>query len=149
MAAVRPMTVTPTTVPAPAPPCGHGVPVLVLGARITGADVPELRRRVGLLLAGSAVHVLVCDVAAVLDPDLATIGALAMLQLTARRMGREVRLRRAAPELLDLLTLVGLREVVPRWARRTDSGLQPRWQAEEREQGRGVEEEHDPGDLAR
>jgi ABC-type transporter Mla MlaB component len=51
---------------------------------------------------------LTCDVAAVEDPDLGTVEALARMALTARRLGRHVELRRARPELRELLELAGL-----------------------------------------
>jgi len=49
-----------------------------------------------------------CDVAAVEDPDMGTVDALARMALTARRLGRRVELRRARPELRELLELAGL-----------------------------------------
>ena len=45
-------------------------------------------------------------------PDLAVAEHLARWQLIARRLGYEIRLRDATPELLELLELVGLAEVV-------------------------------------
>ena len=76
---------------------------------------------------------IVCDLSA-LDPDAVTIDALARLQLSSRRIGWELRLRRASRELRELLTFVGLDEVL-----RLETGGQP----EEREQGVGVEEERE------
>ncbi len=46
-------------------------------------------------------------------PDLATIDALARLQLMARRRGGSIRLCGACPELVELLSLAGLQEVIP------------------------------------
>jgi anti-anti-sigma regulatory factor len=46
------------------------------------------------------------------DPDLRTIDALARIQLSARRLGRELRLRNASSELAELLDLAGLRGVI-------------------------------------
>jgi ABC-type transporter Mla MlaB component len=86
--------------------------VMVISGPIAAADVPGLCERAVQLLAGGA-DVLVCDVAALRRPDAATVDALARLQLTARRLGREIRLRRPSPELRELLDLFGLREVVP------------------------------------
>ena len=63
---------------------------------------------------------IVCDVGSV-PPDVATIDALARLQLTARRLGLELRLRHASNELQDLLAFAGLREVL-----RVEAG----WQTE-------------------
>jgi hypothetical protein len=54
---------------------------------------------------------IVCDVGA-LAPGLAAVDALARLQLTARRLGCEIRLRDASVDLQDLLDFVGLRDVL-------------------------------------
>jgi hypothetical protein len=64
--------------------------------------------------------------------DLGTVESLARLQLAARRSGVELRLTRVSKELEELITFVGLAEAL---------GLEPRGQAEEREQRVGVEEE--------
>jgi hypothetical protein len=74
---------------------------------------------------------IVCDVGA-LPPDVEAVDALARLQLSARRLGLEVRLRHASSELQDLLVFAGLREVLR---------VEPGGQAEQREQRVGVEEE--------
>jgi hypothetical protein len=79
---------------------------------------------------------IVCDVGA-LAPDAAAIDALARLQLAARRLGLEIRLRHASSELQDLLAFVGLRNVL-----RVEVG----GQAEQREQSLGVEEEREVDD---
>jgi hypothetical protein len=79
---------------------------------------------------------IVCDVGA-LAPDAVTVDALARLQLTARRLGMEMRLRHASSELQDLLAFVGLRTVL-----RVEAG----GQAEQREQRLGVEEEREVDD---
>jgi hypothetical protein len=54
---------------------------------------------------------IVCDVGS-FHPDAAAIDALARLQLTAKRLGLELRLRHASTELQDLLDFAGLREVL-------------------------------------
>jgi hypothetical protein len=54
---------------------------------------------------------IVYDVGA-LAPDAAAVDALARLQLTARRLGYEIRLRDASVALQDLLDFVGLRDVL-------------------------------------
>ena len=69
--------------------------------------------------------------------DLGTVESLARLQLAARRCGLELRLRRVPRELEELITFVGLAEVL---------GLEPQGQAEEREQRLGVEEERELDD---
>ena len=79
---------------------------------------------------------IVCDVSA-LAPDAATIDVLARLQLTARRIGRELRLCHATQELRELVAFVGLAEVLR---------LEPGGEPEEREERLGVEEERQLGD---
>ena len=44
--------------------------------------------------------------------DLGTIDALARLQLAARRLGLDVRLRDVSPELCELIDFVGLADVL-------------------------------------
>ena len=79
-----------------------------------------------------------CDVRS-LRADVAAIDALARLQLAARQAGFELRLVHASAELTCLIDLTGLAGVL-----RVEPGRQP----EEREQGRGVEEEAQLDDPA-
>ncbi len=66
-------------------------------------------------------------------PDLATVDALAQLQLAARRLGVSIEVREMCGELAALVELVGLRR---------ELGREP----ESREHGAGVEEAVKPGD---
>jgi ABC-type transporter Mla MlaB component len=75
-------------------------------------DLPGLCDRVCALLSASPGAVAVCDVSGV-EPDAVTVDALARLQLGARRCGCLVRLRKASPELRDLVALMGLTDVLP------------------------------------
>jgi anti-anti-sigma regulatory factor len=84
-------------------------------------------------MAAGEPSTIVCDVAA-LAPDIATIGALARLQLGARRCGFEVVLRGPSRELRDLLTLTGLERALR---------VEPGGQSEERKELLGVEEERE------
>ena len=118
--------------------------VLVIRGRITRVDVPGLCKRIRPWLDDSDVHLVVCEVRGVIDPDAVAVEALARLQLTARRLGHRIRIRHACGELQDLLTLMGLSDVVPLCE---DLSVEPKRKAEEREQPRGVEKEADPGDL--
>ena len=77
-----------------------------------------------------------CDVRG-LRADVAAVDALARLQLAARQAGFELRLVHASAELRCLIAFTGLGEVLR---------VEPERQAEEREQGRGVEEERELGD---
>src|SRR3954447_6513285 len=110
--------------------------VLVIAGRVRCADVPALCARVAALLEGGGERVVVCDVAALDRPDAGTVGALARLQLTARRLGGRIRLRHASPELRELLSFLGLDEIVPAGALVVEPARQP----EEREHPLGVEE---------
>jgi anti-anti-sigma regulatory factor len=118
---------------------------MVIGGRISPADVPGLCERLGSVLRTGDTHDVVCDVGGIVDADALTVDALARLQLAAQRSGRRVRLRNASPALRELLALVGLCDVVRLSA---DSGLQPGWQTEDGEEGRGVEEGGEPDDLS-
>ena len=54
-----------------------------------------------------------CDVSALTHADELALDALVRLQLTARRLGRSLRLCNASPQLVDLLALLGLTDVLP------------------------------------
>jgi ABC-type transporter Mla MlaB component len=110
---------------------------------VAPADIPGLCERARRLLEAGDADRLICDVSGVADPDAVTIDALARLQLTARRLGREIGLRHASRELCELLDFAGLSEVIPLSA---GSTIDPRRQTEQREESRGVEEEGDPAD---
>jgi ABC-type transporter Mla MlaB component len=134
----------------PAPPIGlfelmarSRTIVLVLGGSIDRRDIPVLCERAAELIAVRDADLVVCDVAGIGPVDAVAVDALARLQLTARRLGRRVWLRDACGELRDLLAFVGLGEVLRCGPA---SAVEPRWQAEEREQALRVEEETDPGD---
>ena len=100
--------------------------------------------RVRFLLEGTEADHVICDVGAVMTPDAGTVEALARLQLTARRLGRTVKIRGACGELKDLVTLSGLSDVLPC----DELSLEVSGQAEQREEAGGVEEEGDPADPA-
>jgi ABC-type transporter Mla MlaB component len=99
----------------PSPRMGSGRPQRVsfaIRGPIARADLPGLCARVCALLEGSGARVALCDVCGV-EPDAATVDALARLQLAARRHGCRVQLRHASPELLALVEFMGLRDVLP------------------------------------
>ena len=79
-----------------------------------------------------------CDVSA-LAPDAVTIDVLAGLQLAARRLGLQLRLHGASAELQELVAFFGLRDAL---------SVEVERQAEEGEQGFGVEEERELDDPA-
>lgn len=118
--------------------------VLVLTGPIVRADIPGICERArALLLLGA--DTLVCDVRDLGTPDDGTIEALARVQLTGRRLGRDVRFRGAGAALREALVLLGLRDVLDVGSL---SGVRTRRQAEQREQALGIQEEADPGDPA-
>ena len=65
-------------------------------------------------------------------PDGGTIDLLATLQLAARRLGRRVLIREPSADLRNLIAFAGLDEALR---------VEPRRQAEQREQPLGAEEE--------
>ena len=71
--------------------------------------------------------------------ELGIVDALARLQVAARRSGYEVAVTEAPCDLLELIELAGLSEVL---------GVEPRRQAEQREERLGVEEERELPDSA-
>jgi len=96
------------------------------------------------------------DIADLWRADLAAIEALARLQLRAGRRGVRLYLWGASPRLRELLVLTGLDAVLPcdpvaelprtgGW-RSGQLGVEAQWQAEERKEAGGVEEEGDSGD---
>lgn len=136
----RPVSSAPSK---PRPPPEPNANNLVVTGPLARAEIPALCQQVRETLECSA-GLVDCDVGA-LDPDAVTVEALARLQLIARLLGRRVRFKDASTELQRLLCFLGLDEVLPCGPA---SGLDPRGQAEERKQARGVQEERDPGDPA-
>lgn len=126
------------------PPAVPGTIVVVIDGRIARADVPGLCERVRVVLEAGDADVVVCDVGALVEPDVGTVDALARLTLTARRLGCQVRLRDTSRELQQLLALAGLDDVVLRSAELRPG---PRGQTEQRKQACGVEEEVESDDL--
>jgi hypothetical protein len=114
-------------------------PCLAMPPAVGLADPIALCERARDLLEREPATELVCDVGEIGRPDLGTVEVLARVRLTAARLGSGVRLRHASGELVDLLSLIGLRSELP---------LEVEGQAEEREEASGVEEEGDAGDLA-
>jgi ABC-type transporter Mla MlaB component len=79
---------------------------------IERTDLPGLCERVCSLLESSGADVAVCEVRGV-EPDAVSADALARLQLAAGRRDCQVRLRNASTDLVDLLSFMGLRDVLP------------------------------------
>jgi ABC-type transporter Mla MlaB component len=113
--------------------------VLAIEGPVARADVPGLCDRVRALLGASPARVLVCDLGGSVRADAATIDALARVQLTAKRLGRRMRLRNAPAELRALLTFFGLDGVLR---------VEAVGKAEERKERLRVEEERELADPA-
>jgi ABC-type transporter Mla MlaB component len=79
---------------------------------IARPDLPGLCDRVCALLEASRAAIAWCDVCSV-DSDAVTVDALARLQLAAGRHGCQVRLLGASEELRDLVSFMGLEDVLP------------------------------------
>lgn len=86
---------------------------LVLPSRIEPTDIPGLCTKLRALASTDEPSVVVCDAAALTEPDGVSLDALARLQLTARRLGTRISLTRTPEKLYDLLDLAGLTSVLP------------------------------------
>lgn len=95
------------------PPDGPTSVVLVLAPPVTRASIPRLCDQVSFLVLTCDVDVVTCDLRAVVEPDATAIEALAKMQLTAKRLGRTIRLRHPCSFLKALLTLTGLASTLP------------------------------------
>lgn len=102
--------------PAPVDGAGPGPGPRTLRVALSGAigpaDVAALRDAVAGLLAGSRARLVLCDVSGLTEPGLATVDALARIQLTAARLGRRIRFCAVPRELLELMVLAGLEDVL-------------------------------------
>ena len=78
---------------------------------ILRSDLPGLYERVCHLAARREAPILVCDLLAV-EADAVSVDALARLALAARRYDCQVRLRGASKELRELVSFMGLEEVL-------------------------------------
>src|SRR5690349_6255050 len=103
---------------------------------VTRADVTAACERLHALAAGGNVDAVACDVSE-LAAEVAAVDALARLALVARRLGCPLKVRRASPELRDLVAFCGLSAALGVVGR---DGRQP----EEREQPVDVQERVDP-----
>jgi anti-anti-sigma regulatory factor len=121
-----------------------GTIVLVIRAPIARADIQGLCESIRDLLEATHPDHVVCDVGALVRPDVVVVDALARLQLTARRVGCHVCLRHASGDLREILAFMGLCDVFPLCE---GLPLEPGGQAEHGKEPRGVEEKADPGDL--
>jgi ABC-type transporter Mla MlaB component len=87
--------------------------VLIVQGRLDAAQLTPLCDDIRHALEKSGALIVDCDVATLAEPDVGTIGALARMSLTARRLGRRLRLVNASSQLQELVLLAGLLEVLP------------------------------------
>jgi anti-anti-sigma regulatory factor len=120
---------------------------VIVSGPIPPAEMRRLCDRIHATLERGDATVVVCDVGPVVAADAAVVDVIARLQLTARRLGCEVRVRHAHPRLRELLRLMGLSGVVPLCS--PSSAFEGGREVEQGEQPRRVEEETDPRDAIR
>jgi len=84
---------------------------LEISGPLERAGLPALFERTCALLERSRPDLLCCVVGAV-EADAVAVDALARLALAARRHGARVLLSGASPELCDLVSLMGLADVL-------------------------------------
>jgi hypothetical protein len=87
--------------------------VLEFTGTMSKGVIDDLSALVGTALATVPDVVVVCDIGQATRPDLSLIDALARLQLTARRHGKSIKVRNACVAARELLTLLGLADVLP------------------------------------
>ncbi|GGZ18835.1 hypothetical protein GCM10010387_09310 [Streptomyces inusitatus] len=88
-------------------------PVVVrIQGPVSRDDVPRLCQELSARLTDTGATEAVCEVEALAPADLTAVEALARLRLTAGRHGCRIRLHEPTPELLDLLDLIGLRDLI-------------------------------------
>ncbi|HEX5566435.1 MAG TPA: STAS domain-containing protein [Streptomyces sp.] len=142
--------------------------VLASDGPVTRADIPRLCERLCRLPHGSRAGPVTVDIGEFATADLVTVEALARLWLTAHRLGRRIRLRRAGGDLRRLLAWTGMAEVllaadedpdaaqgedpdalpvpVPGTEPAASAGAERGGQCEQREQPGSVQESVDPAD---
>lgn len=86
--------------------------VFEIRSPIDRSDLPGLSERVCRLLAGCGRRPVICTVAGI-EPDAVAVDALARLQLASHRHGCRIGLRDASPALRELVSLMGLSDVLP------------------------------------
>ena len=84
---------------------------LPLDGQLARARLPNVCRTLWMLLAASGATLALCDLRGI-PADVASVDALARLQLYARRRGCRILLRTAPAELLELVELMGLRDAL-------------------------------------
>jgi STAS domain len=78
---------------------------------VTRADVKAACDRLHALAGGEGIDSVACDVSA-LAAEAAAVDALARLALVAKRLGCPLKVRRASPQLRDLVEFCGLTDAL-------------------------------------
>jgi hypothetical protein len=104
---------------------------------VSRADVQAACERLRALAGDGGIEGVACDASA-LGAEAAAVDALARLALVARRLGCPLKVRRASPQLRDLVELCGLGDAL---GVGRDGG-----EAEQREEPLDVQEGVDPHD---
>jgi STAS domain len=123
---------------------GFGERVWVVESGVDAARIAgHCERFAAFAATGTDREVIVCDVGAIIHPDLAALSLLARLQLIARRHGRGIQLYRAQHRLIELILFAGLGGVLPLYR---GLALELHGQAEQGEEPLDIEEVVDPLD---
>ena len=119
----------------------------MVGGPIHPSHPTALRIQLDAELGDRHPDVVVIDVSALGDPDMAAVDVLARACLSVRRAGCDLRIAEASPALRALLELAGLEEAIPcEPGAEAGSGRDAEGHAEGREEARGIQEEGDPAD---
>jgi ABC-type transporter Mla MlaB component len=95
------------------PPPGPRSVVLKVDGPLSPGDVGSLCGRLRDVVEETGVDLVTCDVGGLSHPGAGDVDAVARLQLTARHLGRSIRLRHVSSGLRELLDLFGLQDAVP------------------------------------
>jgi STAS domain len=87
--------------------------VLAVGGRVRPEDVQEIVATAAQMMRDDDSARVVLDLALLQSRGLPAVDAVVQIQLAARRLGRCVGVRNAAPELQRLLAFVGLGDLLP------------------------------------
>jgi anti-anti-sigma regulatory factor len=87
--------------------------VLAIGGRVRPEDVQEVVAAAAQMMREDDGDRVVLDFALLQHRGLSAVDAVVQIQLAARRQGRRVGVRNAAPEMRRLLTFVGLDDLLP------------------------------------
>ncbi|MDP8970716.1 MAG: STAS domain-containing protein [Actinomycetota bacterium] len=123
---------------------GAGTAVVVVDGQLEPSDAPSVCAALHAALSGSGVALLTCRGEGFGDPDLATVDLLARLRLAGHRVGCVLRVEGPSPRLKGLLTLAGLDGLLAPCG----SGVEARWQSEQRQEPFGVQEGVEPDDRS-